>query len=369
MGFLGALLRRSMDVRHPACPSWSTLLVAGFLLAAAGCDPGADQSAALTSPSCLLHATSPAPTSNTEGMVFVSGTSFMQGAAAVHPEEGPPRLTVVGDFWIDQTEVTNAAFARFVEATGYVTLAERPLDPTAYPGLTDDQLEPSGIVFVQGEMQLRGQMDWWQVVPGANWKQPEGPGSSIASREHHPVVQIAYDDALAYARWLGRDLPTEAEWELAARGGLEGARYTWGNQPLDSQQPQANVWQGPFPAIDEGTDGYKAKTAPVGCFPANGFGLYDIAGNVWEWTRDWYSPNLDPSDNYHPRGPSEHRVPLSPRTHEKSHVVKGGSFLCADNYCLRYRPPAREAGPTDTGSSHIGFRTILRQSAVSPSGS
>jgi len=300
-------------------------------------------------------------------MVLVSGTSFLQGAAGMHPEEGPPRITTVGDFWIDRTEVTNAEFARFVDATGYVTLPERPLDPRNYPGLTADQLMPSGIVFVQGDKQLHGQLEWWQVIQGANWKHPEGPGSSIVNRAHHPVVQISHADALAYAQWLGRDLPTEAEWELAARGGLEGARYTWGDRPLDGEKPQANVWQGVFPVIDEGKDGYKAATAPVGCFPANGFGIYDMAGNVWEWTSDWYVPGLDPSDSHDPRGPLEDRAQLSPGTGEERHVVKGGSFLCADNYCLRYRPPAREAGPTDTGSSHIGFRTVLRQSATAKS--
>jgi formylglycine-generating enzyme required for sulfatase activity len=293
-------------------------------------------------------------------MVRIEGGVFTQGAAPQRPEEGPPRETRVDSFWIDRTEVTNAQFARFVSATGYVTLAERPLDPKAYPTLSGDQLKPSAIVFM-GDRPEAIRNGWWQVVQGANWREPEGPGSSIAGKENHPVVQIAYDDALAYARWLGRDLPTEAEWEYAARGGLKGAAYSWGDQPLDMNKPQANVWQGPFPEVDAGADGYKAETAPVGCFPANGYGLHDMAGNVWEWTKDWYRPNLDPTQIANPAGPPRDRAftPASPD--EKRRVIKGGSFLCADNFCFRYRPPARESGVTDTGSDHTGFRTVLRE--------
>ena len=298
---------------------------------------------------------------STQGMALIPAGRFTQGAAAVNPEEGPPRPTRVGAFWIDRTEVTNADFARFVRATGYVTLAERPLDPARYPGLAGEQLKPSGIVFV-GDV-ARGDEDparWWRVAPGADWRHPQGPGSSIAHKDGWPVVQVAQADALAYARWLGRDLPTEAEWEYAARGGLDGARYTWGDRPPDLNAPQANVWQGPFPQVDAGTDGYKARAAPVGCFPANGYGLFDMAGNVWEWTNDWYRPGLDPTDADNPRGPLA-RTAYDPREPgEPRHVIKGGSFLCADDYCYRYRPPAREAGPTDTGSDHVGFRTVLR---------
>jgi formylglycine-generating enzyme required for sulfatase activity len=178
------------------------------------------------------------------------------------------------------------------------------------------------------------------------------------------VVQIAYDDALAYARWLGRDLPTEAEWEYAARGGLQDAAYSWGDAPLNPRKAQANVWQGPFPAADAGSDGYRVRSAPVGCFQANGYGLFDMAGNVWEWTKDWYAPGLDPADADNPQGPPE-RAAYDPRTPgERRRVIKGGSFLCADDFCFRYRPPAREAGPTDTGSDHVGFRTVLRAPAA-----
>ena len=302
----------------------------------------------------------PAAAPSTAGMVLVKGGQFLQGAAPARREEGPPRATKVGSFWIDRTEVTNRDFARFVAATGYVTLAEKPLDPKLYPTLSGDQLKPSAIVFLGAKDPNDGPGQWWQVVQGANWRHPEGPGSTIAGKDDHPVVQIGYEDALAYARWLGRDLPTEAEWEYAARGGLKDAAYTWGNQPLDLNKPQANVWQGPFPQADAGTDGYKAQTAPVGCFAANGYDLVDMAGNVWEWTKDWYAPNLDPTQIIDPVGPTERDAYLPSTPDEKRRVIKGGSFLCADNFCFRYRPPAREAGPTDTGSDHVGFRTVLR---------
>lgn len=323
--------------------------------------PSEPQKVATTSKrECLPPQPTPSRAPSTAGMVLVKGGEYLQGAAPARREEGPPRATRVGSFWIDKTEVTNADFARFVAATGYVTLAEKPLDPKLYPGLSGDDLKPSAIVFVGAKNPNDGPGQWWRVVRGADWRHPEGPGSSIEGKENHPVVQIGYDDALAYARWLGRDLPTEAEWEYAARGGLKDAAYTWGNQPLDMKAPQANVWQGPFPQVDAGTDGYKAQTAPVGCFAANGYGLVDMAGNVWEWTKDWYAPNLDPTQIVDPVGPTEREAYLPSTPDEKRHVIKGGSFLCADNFCFRYRPPAREAGPTDTGSDHVGFRTILR---------
>jgi formylglycine-generating enzyme required for sulfatase activity len=298
-------------------------------------------------------------------MALVRGGEFQQGAAPQRAEEGPPRRTVVGDFWIDRTEVTNGDFARFVKATGYVTLAERPLDPKAYPGLAGDQLRPSAVVFV-GATGPHGSdpSQWWRVVQGADWRHPLGPGSSIAGKDALPVVQVAYEDALAYAHWLGRDLPTEAEWEYAARGGLAGSKYTWGDQAYDPKHPQANIWQGPFPAVDSGEDGYRARVAPVGCFAANGYGLFDMAGNVWEWTKDWYRPNLDPTASDNPQGPREAESFDPGDPVERHHVIKGGSFLCADNFCFRYRPPAREAGPADTGANHVGFRTVLRVKAA-----
>jgi len=341
----------------------TAVAIALLCVGAAGCSQQPARTAAQVAPdrSCRpgLPIATHAPA--TAGMVLIQGGEYTQGAAPQRAEEGPPRRTRVGSFWIDATEVTNEAFARFVTATGYVTLAERPLDPKAYPGLKGDQLNPSSIVFVGAKDPTGADPgQWWQVIQRADWRHPQGPKSSIAGKGALPVVQIAYPDALAYAKWLGRDLPTEAEWEYAARGGLKDAQYTWGDRPLDPRRPQANVWQGPFPSLDTGADGYKARAAPVGCFPANGYGLYDMAGNVWEWAKDWYRPNLDPTQGANPTGPSEMEALDPGDPIERRHVIKGGSFLCADNFCFRYRPPAREAGPTDTGSDHVGFRTVLR---------
>lgn len=193
-----------------------------------------------------------------------------------------------------------------------------------------------------GPVDLRQMANWWQWTHGASWRYPEGPGSTIEGREDHPVVQVAWEDANAYAKWAGKRLPTEAEWEFAARAGLEGKRYEWGDAPPDPRAPRANTWQGVFPAVDTADDGYKARTAPVGCYAPSAFGLSDMTGNVWEWTRDWYPDGRPAGD------------PM------RSHLIKGGSFLCADNFCLRYRPSARQPGPPDTGSSHVGFRTVKR---------
>ena len=274
------------------------------------------------------------------GEVALKGGTFTLGANPEHNDEGPPRTVTVAPFSIDRTEVTNAQFAAFVKVTGYVTLAERQPDPALYPGVPASKLKPSSLVFVGAKGLGSGDPSgWWRVVDGASWKHPEGPGSDLKGRERHPVVQIAFDDALAYARWKGRDLPTEAEWEFAARAGLDGARYEWGDDKPVPGRPRANSWQGVFPAVDTGDDGYKGRTAPVGCYPASAYGLHDMTGNVWEWTRDWYeTPN--------PTG--------------RSHLIKGGSFLCADNFCYRYRPSARQPGPPDTGTSHVGFRTVKR---------
>jgi formylglycine-generating enzyme required for sulfatase activity len=289
-------------------------------------------------------------------MVRLPGGTFSMGAKPLRAEEGPPRATRVGAFWIDRTDVTNAQFARFVKATGYVTLAERPLDAKAWPRLTAEQRRPASIVFVGSDRPPGSDpSQWWRAVPGADWRHPEGPASSIAGKDTYPVVQVAYEDALAYARWLGRDLPTEAEWEYAAQGGKGPARYVWGDAPFDDAHPQANVWQGVFPSLDTGADGFKAQASPVGCFPANGFGLYDMAGDVWQWTRDAYQRNLDPDARVDPEGPAPALGEAA-----KGHVIKGGSFLCSPDYCFRYRPAAREAGPSDTGEDHIGFRTVLR---------
>jgi sulfatase modifying factor 1 len=309
---------------------------------------------------CLTGLPIADPAHPTAGMVFVQGGAFDMGAAPARPEEGPPRSVKVKGFWIDRTEVTNAAFARFVATTGYRTAAELPLDPKRYPGLTAEQRRPASLVFVGAESRSDDPGQWWRIVPGADWRHPSGPGSSIAGKDAWPVVHIAWPDALAYARWLGRDLPTEAEWEYAARGGLAAKRYVWGDQPQTNAAPRANTWQGVFPAVDAATDGYKAQPAPVGCFPANGYGLVDMAGNVWEWTKDWFKPGLEPSDVAGLGGPPEIRAldPAEPGV--AKHVIKGGSYLCSDDYCFRYRPAARSPGPPDSGAGHVGFRTVLR---------
>lgn len=337
----------------------AALLVLGAALTLAGCGTQTTPLAA-TPRACLTDLAEPQAAPSTAGMVLIRGGAFEMGARPMKPEEGPPRTTTVGDFWIDRTEVTNAQFAKFVAATGYVTLAEKPLDPTAYPGLPEEALKPSAIVFFGADQPGSDPGAWWRVVAGADWRHPEGPGSSIKGREAWPVVQIAWQDAMAYARWLGRDLPTEAEWEYAAQGGKPASRYVWGETPLDAAKPQANVWQGVFPALDTGDDGYRRQAAPVGCFPPNGYGLHDMAGNVWEWAADWYRPNLAPASDDNPAGPPE-ALSIDPREPgARKHVIKGGSYLCSPDFCYRYRPAAREAGPTDTGENHIGFRTVLR---------
>jgi formylglycine-generating enzyme len=277
-------------------------------------------------------------------VIALPASTFRMGSDAHYPEEAPVRDVAVGAFEIDAHHVTNRAFAAFVAATGYVTVAERPLDPAAFPGAPAENLQPGSLVFTRtaGPVDLRHINQWWTWTPGACWRQPDGPRSALDGREDHPVVHVAYEDAQAYAAWAGKRLPSEAEWECAARGGLDGAAYTWGDRPERPGQRLANYWHGEFPWRP--ARGYGATT-PVGSFPANGHGLYDMAGNVWEWTSDWY-------------GGSE-RASLDPRQPQfpvPRRVVKGGSFLCADSYCLRYRPAARRPQMIDTGMSHIGFR-------------
>jgi formylglycine-generating enzyme len=277
-------------------------------------------------------------------MKRIAGGTFRMGSDAHYPDEGPSRDVTVGEFWIDPLAVSNREFAAFAAGTGYVTVAERPLDPDDFPGAPAENLQPGSLVFTPppGPVDLRHLNQWWTWTPGASWRHPEGPGSSLADRAEHPVVHVAYEDASAFAAWAGARLPTEAEWERAARGGLDGAAYTWGDDPEPPGERLANYWHGDFPWRAE--PGYGA-TARVGSFPPNGFGLFDMAGNVWEWTTDWYGgserASLDPSQ-------PQFAIPRK--------VVKGGSFLCADSYCLRYRPSARRPQMIDTGMSHIGFR-------------
>jgi sulfatase modifying factor 1 len=273
------------------------------------------------------------------------------GSDQHYPEESPARTVTVEGFRIERLPVTNAQFAAFVRATRYVTVAERPLDPVEYPGAPAENLQPGSLVFTPtpGPVDLRHLDQWWTWTPGASWRRPEGRGSSLADRADHPVVHVAHEDAEAYATWAGLTLPTEVEWEAAARGGLDHATYTWGEDPEAPGERRANFWHGRFPWRAD--PGY-GRTSPVGAFPANPYGLHDMAGNVWEWTADLY----DDTDRGC-CGPEDARA--VPRR-----VVKGGSFLCADSYCRRYRPAARRPQAIDTGMSHIGFRCVDRSGAA-----
>jgi formylglycine-generating enzyme len=290
-------------------------------------------------------------------LVRIPGGEFTMGSDEHYPEEAPAHRVASEGFRIDPNAVTNAEFGAFVERTGYKTIAERPLDPADFPGAPPENLVPGSLVFTPtpGPVDLRHMSQWWTWTPGACWKHPAGPDSSLAGREEHPVVHVAYEDAQAYAAWAGKELPTEAEWELAARAGLDAATYTWGDAPEGGGQKLANYWHGDFPWRPE--SGY-GTTSPVGSYPPNGFGLFDMAGNVWEWTTDWYRERHVPAN---PGGGSieESYDPAQPQFRVPRKVIKGGSFLCADSYCLRYRPAARRPQMIDTGTSHIGFRCIL----------
>jgi formylglycine-generating enzyme required for sulfatase activity len=308
-----------------------------------------------------------------DGMGPIPEGTFRMGSAVHYPEESPVHRVSVGAFSVRLTTVTNQQYDEFVNATGYVTVAERPLDPADYPGAPIENLVPGSLVFTmsRGPVDLRHMSQWWTWTPGASWHQPEGPGSSVDGRQGHPVVHVAYEDAEAFAQWAGEDLPTEAEWEYAARGGADGAAFIWGDEAVPDGQYLANFWQGDFPWRNNAADGF-AGTAPVGSYPPNEFGLYDMAGNVWEWTTDWYAdghpddadkPCCVPTD---PRGPSMESSfdPGQPQFAIPRRVIKGGSFLCADNYCQRYRPAARRPQMIDTGMSHVGFRTVSRGKVV-----
>ena len=295
-------------------------------------------------------------------MVALQGGTFRMGSDRFYPEEAPVRTVSVTGFSIDTYAVTNAEFSKFVRKTGYVTVAERPLDPADFPGAPVENLVPGALVFhmTAGPVDLRDYSQWWSWVPGACWKHPEGPGSSVKVRPDHPVVHVAYEDAETYARWAGKRLPTEAEWEFASRGALEGKDFVWGDEMEPGGEPFANTWQGEFPWQNLVTDGYE-RTAPVGRFPPNGYGLYDMAGNVWEWTSDSYVADRSTLASPCCAGDSRERSydPCQPGTRIPRKVVKGGSFLCAPNYCLRFRPAARSPQAIDTGMSHLGFRCVI----------
>lgn len=303
------------------------------------------------------------------GMVWISGGNFVMGSDHHYPEEAPAHRVSVDGFWIDPCPVTNAEFDRFVCETGYVTAAEKPPRAEDYPGAIAEMLRAGSIVFQKPahQVDISNIYNWWNYVIGADWRHPLGPHSRLNSKARHPVVHIGFEDAQAYAAWAGKVLPTEAEWEFAARGGLDDAEYAWGAELMPDGYVMANTWQGEFPWQNLGCGGFEG-TSPIGIFPPNGYGLYDMIGNVWEWTTDWYEPGHRTAPSccgqaHNPRGGVRERsidnavasIPI-PRK-----VMKGGSHLCAPNYCQRYRPAARMAQPIDSATSHLGFRCIIRQ--------
>lgn len=295
-----------------------------------------------------------------EGMMFISGGTFRMGADSDRfPEEKAADNVSVSSFCIDKHEITNAEFAKFVKATGYKTIAEIPLSKEDFPDLPDEQCLAGSLVFQppKKDAQQVPFLSWWSWTVGANWQHPFGKDSSINGKDNYPVVHIAYKDAEAYAKWIGKSIPTEAQWEYAARGGLDGAIYAWGDQ---YSEKKANTWQGIFPFFNTKADGYKGL-APVGSFPPNGYGLYDITGNVWEWTSDFFEFGHDRMAHQHNPIASDQHKSFDPKKSDESvlHVIKGGSYLCAPNYCSRYRPAARESESPDTGTTHIGFRLVL----------
>ncbi len=306
------------------------------------------------------------------GMIWVAGGTFRMGSDQHYPEEAPVHRVTIDGFWMDATPVTNRQFRAFVAATGHVTVAETNPDPKDYPGALPHMLRAGSLVFSPPDypVALNNWSRWWAFVFGANWRRPSGPGSSIRGLDDHPVVHVTYSDAEAYARWAGKSLPTEAEWEFAARGGLDGAEFAWGEEFTLGGQHMANTWQGAFPFQNTKLDGYE-RTSPVMTYPPNSYGLYDMIGNVWEWTSDWYVPK-HPADvakacciPQNPRGGSQEQSydPCQPEIRIPRKVLKGGSHLCAPSYCRRYRPAARHPEPVDTSTNHVGFRCVVREKA------
>lgn len=291
------------------------------------------------------------------------------GSELFYPEERPVHEVAVDGFWIDEHPVTVSEYRRFVAETSYVTVAERPLDPDLYPDALPELRVPGSLVFQKASapVDLKDHHNWWAYVPGAFWRRPGGPGTTIRGLHNHPVTHIACEDAEAYATWAGKTLPTEAEWEFAARGGLDGAIFAWGDEHFPDGKAMANSWQGEFPWQNLAIDGFES-TSPVGSFPPNGYGLYDMTGNVWEWTADWYSSGqADDIESpccvpHNPRvaSPDQSFDVGNPGENIPRRVVKGGSHLCAPNYCLRYRPSARQPQMIDSSMSHLGFRCVLR---------
>jgi sulfatase modifying factor 1 len=353
----------------------TTLAMLALALSAHAADSVA--SAAKEDPSFAPTIANPSkpPNPASEGMVWIPGGEFSMGSEgkcdgksccspATVADALPIHRVYVDGFWMDATDVTNAEFEKFVQATGYVTIAERAPTKEEFPTAPPENLVAGSVVFTPTSepVSLDNHFQWWSYVKGANWRHPEGPQSDIKGKENYPVVQIAYPDAVAYAKWAGKRLPTEAEWEFAARGGLSGKLYAWGDEFKPGGKFMANTYQGQFPVKDTGEDGF-AGISPVGVFPANGYGLYDMAGNVWQWCSDWYRPDyfkqLAGAGNVarNPQGPEMPFDPTEPT--EKKRVQKGGSFLCTDQYCTRYMVGTRGKGEVNTGTNHLGFRCAL----------
>ncbi|MCJ2178385.1 formylglycine-generating enzyme family protein [Novosphingobium album (ex Hu et al. 2023)] len=315
------------------------------------------------------------PKPDADGMIYLDGDTYWMGSDDHYPEEAPCHRVHVDPFWIDEVPVTNRQFSAFVAATGHVTTAEIAPDPADYPGALPEMLRPASLVFQPPgrPVPLTDIGQWWDYRFDANWRHPLGPGSTTEGLEDHPVIHVSYTDACAYAQWAGKDLPTEAEWEYAARGGLERKEFAWGDELMPDGKAMANTWQGAFPNENTLVDGYE-RTSPVRTYPANGFGIFDMIGNVWEWTRDFFAdghrsvpvrPCCAPRN---PRGPaiSESYDPAMPDIRIPRRVLKGGSHLCAPSYCRRYRPAARHAQPVDTSTSHVGFRCVIRGDRGNP---
>jgi formylglycine-generating enzyme len=302
-------------------------------------------------------------------MIWIEGGTFHMGSDSHYPEEAPAHRVMVDGFWMDRTPVTNRQFRAFVRATGHVTFAEKRPNPGDYPGALPHMLFAGSLVFTPPDrpVDLRLWGEWWTLMKGADWRHPYGPKSNIHGFDNHPLVHVTFADALAYARWAGKDLPSEAEWELAARGGLDGAEFAWGAELTPGGRHMANIWQGQFPLQNLAQDGFE-RTSPVTAFLPNGYGLYDMIGNVWEWTSDFYAARHERDAlkacciPVNPRGGPEEQSydPCQPETRIPRRILKGGSHLCAPNYCRRYRPAARHPQPADTSTSHVGFRCITR---------
>jgi sulfatase modifying factor 1 len=344
--------------------SFDWIVVAGLVVAVIGCRSREAPPSGGDPRSAIRVNTSPAPHPAPDGMVWIPGGTFWMGCESCGmPDAVPAHLVSVDGFWIDPTPVTNAAFERFVAETGYVTVAERPLDPREFPGVPRDKLVPGSAVFTPTShpVSLDDPLQWWRYTPGASWRHPEGPETSVRDRRDHPVVHVAFEDAIAYAKWAGKRLPTEAEFEFAARGGLDRQRYPWGNELTPNGKAAANTWQGTFPARDRGEDGYLG-TSPVTAFPPNGFGVYDMGGNVWQWCADWYRPDYyaelakNGATASNPRGPDSSFDPSEPGARKR--VVRGGSYMCTDQYCARYLVGSRGKSEVGSGTSNLGFRLV-----------